>query len=474
MNSYAPIVDGQGLGYSADEVLQPVLDGMAIVEGETEGLRQEVTAVAKVAQQVQAIASQTNLLALNATIEAARAGEAGRGFAVVAGEVKALAGQTREATEQIGKTLAALTQKIDQLDHHGTDVREAIEKAKAVIEQAANLASTEADSMYDEAQVEEAGAFAPVDEISETHSETIHEAEPKTKIADGDPITARDKELVQESFAQVEPIAEAAAEMFYNRLFELDGNLRSLFTGDMKDQGRKLMSTLKIAVKGLDDLEKLVPVVQDLGRRHGTYGVQDPDYVTVAEALLWTLEQGLGDAFTAEVKAAWSKIYSVLADTMIAAATEAAAALPAALPAEEGPVSARDKELVQESFALVEPIAEAAAEMFYDRLFILDPSLKELFKGDMKEQGRMLMGMLNIAVKGLDNIEELVPAVQDLGRRHAGYGVKGAHYATVADALLWTLKHGLGDGFTSEVKSAWGNVYSVLAETMIGAAAEAE
>ncbi|HJZ45727.1 MAG TPA: globin family protein, partial [Roseiflexaceae bacterium] len=100
--------------------------------------------------------------------------------------------------------------------------------------------------------------------------------------------------------------------------------------------------------------------------------------------------------------------------------------------------------LVQTSFAQVLPIADTAAALFYNRLFELDPSLKPLFKGDMREQGRKLIAMMSVAVHGLPRIETLVPVIEALGRRHAGYGVKDEHYATVADALLWTLEQGLG------------------------------
>jgi hemoglobin-like flavoprotein len=128
--------------------------------------------------------------------------------------------------------------------------------------------------------------------------------------------------LVQASFAQVLPIADTAAALFYGRLFELDPSLRPMFTGDIQEQGRKLMTTLKVVVNGLTRLEQLVPAVQSLGRRHAGYVVQDQHYDTVAAALLWTLGQGLGDAFTPEVAAAWATAYAVLADTMKAAAAE--------------------------------------------------------------------------------------------------------------------------------------------------------
>lgn len=138
-------------------------------------------------------------------------------------------------------------------------------------------------------------------------------------------MTLEEISLVQESWKKVVPIKEAAAELFYGRLFELDPDLRVLFKGDMKEQGRKLMAMINTAIGGLTRLEELVPVVQGLGRRHVKYGVKDGDYGTVASALLWTLEEGLGAAFTPPVKAAWVKAYTVLADTMKAAAAAEAA-----------------------------------------------------------------------------------------------------------------------------------------------------
>jgi len=132
------------------------------------------------------------------------------------------------------------------------------------------------------------------------------------------------KLLVQKTFEMVAPIAEVAAGLFYGRLFEVDPSLKPLFRGDIKDQGKKLMATIKIAVQSLDRLEALVPVVQALGRRHLAYGVRDEHYDTVGGALLWTLEKGLGEAFTPEVKEAWTIVYGVLAKVMKDAANEVA------------------------------------------------------------------------------------------------------------------------------------------------------
>jgi hemoglobin-like flavoprotein len=127
--------------------------------------------------------------------------------------------------------------------------------------------------------------------------------------------------------------------------------------------------------------------------------------------------------------------------------------------------------LVQDSFKTVAPIAEEAAAMFYARLFELDPQLRKLFKSDSREQGRKLMTMIGMAVRGLDDLPGLVPVVQNLGRRHVGYGVMPAHFETVGTALMWTLKKGLGPAFTPDVESAWAETYTLLANTMKEAAA---
>ena len=129
--------------------------------------------------------------------------------------------------------------------------------------------------------------------------------------------------------------------------------------------------------------------------------------------------------------------------------------------------------LVQESFEKVVPIADTAAALFYGRLFDLNPALESLFEGDMVEQGRKLMQMIGVAVKSLDRLEQVLPAVQALGARHAGYGVRDEDYDTVGSALIWTLKKGLGDEFTPETESAWVEVYTALAGVMKDAQAEA-
>jgi len=130
-------------------------------------------------------------------------------------------------------------------------------------------------------------------------------------------------------------------------------------------------------------------------------------------------------------------------------------------------------DLVQNSFKKVAPIAETAAEIFYTKLFELDPNLKPLFPSDkeaMKGQGNKLMTMLGSAVAGLSNLEKLVPILEDLGKRHVDYKVEASHYDTVGAALLGTLEAGLGDDFTPDVKTAWADTYTVMADVMKKAA----
>lgn len=128
--------------------------------------------------------------------------------------------------------------------------------------------------------------------------------------------------------------------------------------------------------------------------------------------------------------------------------------------------------LVKSTWQKVLPIRDTAAELFYTKLLALDPALKPLFKTGMKEQGQKLMAMISTAVNGLDRLDSIVPAVQDLGRRHVSYGVKDADYDTVGGALLWTLEQGLGDAFTPQVKEAWVKAYTLLSSTMKQAASK--
>jgi hemoglobin-like flavoprotein len=136
-------------------------------------------------------------------------------------------------------------------------------------------------------------------------------------------------------------------------------------------------------------------------------------------------------------------------------------------------VTPRQQILIRESWAQVAPTADTAASIFYDRLFEIDPSLRGLFsRTDMASQRRNLMQTLGVVVASIDRLEKIVPAVEALGRRHAGYGVEAGHFETVGQALLETLAIGLGEAFTPEVREAWATAYGILAGVMQSAAAE--
>ncbi|QKJ65862.1 hemin receptor [Deefgea piscis] len=129
-------------------------------------------------------------------------------------------------------------------------------------------------------------------------------------------------------------------------------------------------------------------------------------------------------------------------------------------------LSAKQIHLVQESFAKVEPIAEQAAAIFYQQLFAIDPSLQKMFQHDMKAQGKMLMSTLKLAVGSLNDLPKLMPVLKILALRHVDYGVKNEHYTLVGNALLRTLKIGLGDSFNDETREAWTTTYRLMAKVM--------
>jgi nitric oxide dioxygenase len=133
-------------------------------------------------------------------------------------------------------------------------------------------------------------------------------------------MTPAQVKLIQDSFAKVAPISEQAAALFYGRLFEIAPEAKPLFQGDMDEQGRKLMATLAVVVNGLSNLDAVLPAASALAKRHVAYGVKPDHYAPVGEALIWTLERGLGAGWTQELAAAWAAAYATLSQFMIAQA----------------------------------------------------------------------------------------------------------------------------------------------------------
>jgi hemoglobin-like flavoprotein len=136
-------------------------------------------------------------------------------------------------------------------------------------------------------------------------------------------------------------------------------------------------------------------------------------------------------------------------------------------------MKAEKSELIQQTFAKVEVDGDGFTARFYQRLFELDPSLRPMFKSDLPKQASKLMATLRLAVRGLSNVQSIVPALRHLGRRHVAYGVTDSQYDTVREALLDTLALRLGDDFTEEVRSTWHDIYEFMADIMKDAVREA-
>src|SRR5689334_20913950 len=133
-------------------------------------------------------------------------------------------------------------------------------------------------------------------------------------------MTPEQVSLVQQSFSKVAPIADTAAVLFYDRLFEVAPQVKGMFPADITEQRKKLMATLAVVVNGLSNLESILPAASALATRHVAYGAKAEHYPVVGAALLWTLEKGLGDAWTPEVAAAWTTAYGTLSTYMISQA----------------------------------------------------------------------------------------------------------------------------------------------------------
>ena len=289
---------------------------------EIESLKSQIDRVGGVAEQINAIARQTNLLALNATIEAARAGEAGRGFAVVASEVKTLATETSKATEEIAEILSTLIHHADRLREQNADMA------------MANMAGAEPAPAVDHPPA----APKPVAPTPVVPRDTVHSESDMAAQADaidtepavtqgpeaGLPgISNEESELVLTSFAKMLPAADQAVDLLFDRLFELAPEIRSLLPDNLGEHKGTLITVFETIISQLDDPDKLIPQLEEYGRAYGGYGLSDADYDPIGSALLWTLEQGLEDAFTPDVKAAWISVYEVVSGIMSTAAAEA-------------------------------------------------------------------------------------------------------------------------------------------------------
>lgn len=289
-------------------------------EKEVISLKEQIERVSGVASQIHAVTRQTNLLALNATIEAARAGESGKGFAVVAGEVKILAEQTKEATEEIGEILKTLNLHAGALEANIKRMTAEVRDGQGggvihpgVKDKAGNADMDGGYVSYKDQGRSHSSAHDHVHSHANAHPSVGSVAQPLFGVSD------EQKRIVKESFKLIERISDKTADSFYEHLFQIAPDVRPMFPDDLRDQKKKLMNALKLMVNSLDNVDKLVSVLEELGRNHKLYGVVDDHYVYVAEALMFAFEKGLGSKLTEEMRIAWTALYSVVASIMIEA-----------------------------------------------------------------------------------------------------------------------------------------------------------
>ncbi|MEL7333335.1 MAG: globin family protein, partial [Cyanobacteria bacterium J06560_2] len=275
-----------------------------------------------------------------------------------------------------------------------------------------------------------------------------------------------------QSFELVKPKADEFVASFYNNLFTDYPASKPLFEhSDMAGQQKMLKGALVMVVENLRKPEVLSKSLKGLGARHVNYGALPEHYPLVGNSLLKTLGQYAGDAWTPDLKEAWTGAYGAISELMLEGADYskeeiALDSVPAeAPPAEEGGLKV---ELLEQSFELVKPKADEFVASFYDNLLTDYPASKPLFAHtSMPKQQQMLKGALVMVVENLRKPEVLSKSLGGLGARHVKYGALPEHYPLVGNSLLKTLGQYAGDAWTPELKEAWTGAYGAITELML-------
>ena len=276
-------------------------------------------------------------------------------------------------------------------------------------------------------------------------------------------------ELLEQSFELVKPKADEFVGSFYNNLFTDYPAAKPLFEhSNMAKQQQMLKGALVMVIENLRKPDVLSDALKGLGARHVKYGALPEHYPLVGNSLLKTLEQYAGSAWTFELKEAWAGAYGVITELMLEGADyakEDVALENVPAPAEEGGLNV---ELLEQSFALVAPQADALVSTFYDNLFTDYPDARPLFEHtDMSKQKNMLKGGLVMVVENLRKPDVLSKALKGLGARHVKYGALPAHYPLVGSSLLKSLEQYAGSAWTADVKNAWVDAYGAITELML-------
>lgn len=279
-------------------------------------------------------------------------------------------------------------------------------------------------------------------------------------------------ELLEQSFELVKPQADDFVASFYNNLFTDYPAAKPLFEhSDMAKQQQMLKGALVMVVENLRKPEVLSNSLRGLGARHVKYGALPEHYPLVGSSLLKTLGQYADDAWTPELKEAWTGAYGAITELML----EGADYSKEEVALENVPTQAPDEsegglqvELLEQSFELVKPKADEFVASFYSNLLTDYPEAQPLFAhASMPKQQQMLKGALVMVVENLRNPQVLKESLGGLGARHVKYGALPEHYPLVGSSLLKTLGQYAGDAWTPELKEAWTGAYGAITELML-------
>mmetsp|Transcript_44014 Transcript_44014/g.71628 ORF Transcript_44014/g.71628 Transcript_44014/m.71628 type:complete len:372 (+) Transcript_44014:218-1333(+) len=320
-------------------------------------------------------------------------------------------------------------------------------------------------------------------------------------------LTRKQKDLLRESWALLMEKSTEHGRAFYKSVMHTCPAAKALFRHvNMNNQAQMTFSALDTAISHLldDDESSLAAFLVSLGRRHVRFGVTVDHFSAIFQSFLGTFERALGERYTPDMRQMWEEVLGIISkqmqhglavgvnyareaaaeaedqanhrvDTLISDAANAEQEPTMELEPSDKPAAAAQQlfteaqiKLVRDSWVLVVPSMEAHASKFYSKVFELAPAALAIFAvSDLKVQGRLTFEAIDYCVKRLDDGHTVGNFLKELGRRHARYGVEPAHFNVVGDALIWTLKKGLGAGFTPEVEFAWVAVYSVINTVML-------
>ena len=295
------------------------------------------------------------------------------------------------------------------------------------------------------------------------------------------PLDIADIELLENSFAQIEPRLPAFSRSFYANLFLLYPEIKLLFGNtDMEAQSQKLVESLILVVINLHKPDILTQTLRNLGARHIKYGALPEHYYLVGNALLTTFEQYLRSDWTPEVKQAWVDAYSVITEIMLDGAehSQEEVALDVLIKTKENTETSSknsdaaelplDIELLESSFERIRPRLSEFSLTFYANLFIIYPETKPLFANtDMEAQSQKLVESLILVVLNLRKPDILTQTLRNLGTRHIEYGALPEYYPLVGNALLTTFEQYLRSDWTPQVKQAWVDAYNLISQIML-------